>query len=53
MTRDNVAKRRKVDDMSFLFCNELESICSLNVVWLKFFGGTSLEIIGLPVGSAV
>lgn len=26
LTRDNLNKRRKVEDLSYLFCNELESI---------------------------
>jgi hypothetical protein len=45
LTHDNLAKRKKIDDLTCLFCSELESasICSLNVVWLKIFGGQFLR----------
>jgi hypothetical protein len=40
LTRDNLAKRKSVDDKTCMFCFEFESMCHLffNVVWLDYFG---------------
>jgi hypothetical protein len=43
LTKDNLAKRKKLDDLSYLFCNEKESIihlffdcCVAKLVWGEF-----------------
>jgi hypothetical protein len=63
LTRDNLAKRRTVDDGTCLFCNEAESVahlffecCIAQAVWAvisELIGrvvGTDFESVALTVG---
>lgn len=51
LTRDNLAKRRHVDDLTCVFCNELESIQHLffDCIVAKNIWGTVAEIVDFPV----
>jgi hypothetical protein len=51
LTRDNLAKRKHLDDKTCLFCSELESVmqlffecCDARVIW-----GEICEITGIPL----
>jgi hypothetical protein len=53
LTRDNLLKRKKLDDVSCLFCSELESMCHLffeccvsKIMWQNFS-----EMCGKKVGT--
>jgi hypothetical protein len=48
LTRDNLAKRKNVDDMRCFFCDEPESVKHLfflSVVWLELIGTVSLMFV--------
>jgi hypothetical protein len=51
--RDNLAKRRHVDDTSGLFCNEKESVSHLffECCVAKLFWSWIVEITGIPIGA--
>jgi hypothetical protein len=53
LTRDNLGKRRKVDDQTCLFCNEPESISHLFFSYVvpsqAGGGGVILDIVGFPI----
>jgi hypothetical protein len=52
LTRDNLAKRRRIDDMSCLFCNEPKTVCHLffnccvaQAIWYDIHDMTSFPLI--------
>jgi hypothetical protein len=51
LTKDNLAKRKKLDDLSYLFCNEKESIihlffdcCVAKLVWGEISTTTNFNV---------
>jgi hypothetical protein len=53
LTRDNLEKRRKVEDKTCLFCSEKETICHLffEYVVVKQAWDTISAVYGFPIGS--